>query len=105
MEDYDGYKFNMAWCNSFILNRSVVDRFYDIVKDEKPSGRYKGSVQSERYLSAILYYLNNKRYISICGDASDKTKLGYDCWEVNIESNGLAHSFVKEVQQKHEKTI
>ena len=65
MEDYDGYKFNMAWCNSFILNRSVVDRFYDIVKDEKPSGRYKGSVQSERYLSAILYYLNNKRYINL----------------------------------------
>lgn len=75
-----------------------------IAKDEVIIGSFHDSVQSERYLSAICYYLNNNNYVSLCGDACNKNILGYDCWNVDIENDKLNNFFVKRVQQKTEHT-
>ena len=101
---YDGINFSLCWCNSFALDSRRVIDFYEMVKAERIHGRYAGSVQSERYLAGILYFLNDNSYHSICGDAITPEILGYDCWNVDIESNNLPHAFVKEVQQKREDT-
>jgi hypothetical protein len=101
---YDGVNFSLCWCNSFVLSSTRVLDFYEIVKFERIYGRYSGSVQSERYLAGILYYLNANSYVTLCGDAATKESLGYDCWNVDIANNELSHAFVKEVQQKREDT-
>jgi hypothetical protein len=95
---------NIAWCSSFILHKSKIYDYYDIVKDEIITERFNGSIQSERYLSAICYYLNNNNYVSLCGNAINPNTLGYDCWKVDIENDKLDNFFVKKVQQKNEKT-
>jgi len=97
--------FGLCWCCSFILHNSKVLDYYNIVKYEIITSRFGGSVQSERYLSGILYYLNNNKYISLCGDSSSPSILGYDCWKVDIENNNLPNFFIKTVQQKTENTI
>ena len=101
---YDGVNFTLCWCNSFVLDSKRVIDFYEMVKEERIHGRFQGSVQSERYLAGMLYLLNNNNFQSICGDAITPEVLGYDCWNVDIESVNLPHAFVKEVQQKREDT-
>jgi hypothetical protein len=98
-------EFNLCWCCSFILHSSKINDYYNIVKDEIITTRHGGSTQSERYLSGIMYYLNNNNYVSICGDMSSPQVLGYDCWNVNIENNDLSNYFIKTVQQKSENTV
>ena len=101
---YDGINFNLCWCNSFVLHWSRIVDFYELVRPEKITERWGGSVQSERYLAGILYLLNDFSYYSICGDAITPSILGYDCWNVDLLNNNLPHSFVKQVQQKTENT-
>tara|TARA_Y100000816_G_C25978885_1_gene511014 strand:- start:604 stop:960 length:357 start_codon:yes stop_codon:yes gene_type:complete len=107
VDKYDGININLTWCNSFILHKNNILPFYDIVKDIVVVERYGycGAVHTERYLSGIMYYLNNYKNISICGDCQSPDVLGYDCWDVDIENNSLSHYFVKDVQQKTEKTV
>ncbi len=95
--------FNLCWCNSFILNKSKILDYYNIVKDELITERFNGSVQSERYLSGILYYLNNYKLYSIDGSI-ERDILGYDCWTVDIEKDKIDRYFVKHIQQKTENT-
>jgi hypothetical protein len=78
--------------------------YYNIVKDIVVTSRFDGSIQSERFLSNILYYLNNNKYISICGDIDTIGSLGYDCWTVDIENSQVNNYFIKKVQQKNEST-
>ena len=106
-DKYDGKNINLTWCNSFILHKNNILPFYEIVKDIVVLERFGhcGSVQTERYLSGIMYYLNNYKSQSICGNVKSPDILGYDCWNVDIENNSLPHYFVKEVQQKTEKTV
>ena len=74
------------------------------MKDIVVTSRQTGSTQSERFLSNILYHLNNNKYISICGDIDTVSSLKYDCWKVDIESSNVDNYFVKRVQQKNETT-
>jgi hypothetical protein len=96
--------YNLCWCNSFILHNSQIMSYYNIVKDIVVTSRFDGSIQSERFLSNILYYLNNNKYISICGDIDTIGSLGYDCWTVDIENSQVNNYFIKKVQQKNEST-
>jgi hypothetical protein len=97
-------EYNLAWCSSFIIHKSKILHYYDIVKDEILTTR-ADSCKSERYLSGILYYLNNYKYVSICGDIATPSILGYDCWNVDIENDNLTNYFIKRVQQKNEHTL
>lgn len=102
---YDGFNFNLCWCSSFILHTTRALVFYEILKDLCITSRAGGSVQGERFLAGVLFYLNNRKFVSLCGDMSTPTVLGYDCWTVNPANNSLPHYFVKSVQQKTEATV
>jgi len=97
--------YNLCWGNSFILHNSKIEAYYNIVKDIVVTSRQNGSTQSERFLSNILYHLNNNKYISICGDIDTISSLGYDCWNVDIENSNVDNFFVKKIQQKNETTL
>jgi len=101
----DKTSYSICWCNSFVLHNTKVQEYYDIVKDIVITRRFNGSVQSERFLSNILYLLNNRKHDSLCGLMDTCDILGYECWTVDIENNNLPHFFVKTVQQKTEKTL
>jgi hypothetical protein len=95
----------LCWCSSFILNNSKIIDFLNIVKDIIITQRWQ-SCCSERYLSGILYYLNNYRMISIDGDIETREILKYDCWTVDLINDPIPERyFVKKVQQKTEKTV
>jgi hypothetical protein len=95
---------SLCWCNSFILHHSKVVPFMDIVKNIIITTR-DDSCSAERFLSGILYRLNNNKIEDIDGDMDDITKF-YDCWKVNpIHDDIKTVHFVKKVQQKTEKTV
>jgi hypothetical protein len=96
-------EFNLCWCNSFVLHNTKIIDYFNIVKNEIITKRSQGSEQSERYLSAILYYLNNYKLDSIDGSI-EQNILGYDCWKVNIETDNINRYFIKHIQQKNENT-
>jgi len=92
---------SICWCNSFVLHKSKISDFFGITKDIIIKIRFESEC-SERYLSAILYHLNNKKKDTIDGCISN---LQYDCWKVNIFDNDSTTHFVKKIQQKNENTV
>ena len=88
---------DLCWCNSFILHRSNLIKFLEIVKDLVITVRLQ-SEYSERYLSAILYHLNNRCASSLY------THVTYDCWTIDIINTRVRHYFIKRLQQKNENT-
>jgi hypothetical protein len=92
----------LCWCNSFILNKTKIIDYLNIVKDIIIVNRSQ-SEASERYLSGILYYLNNHIMTSINNIGSSEK---YDCWSVDLLNDSFPGIyFVKKVQQKNERTI
>ena len=95
---------SLCWCNSFILHKSKILEFLDIVKDIVVTKRME-SDYSERYLSGILYHLNNRIIADIDGDI-EILNIHYDCWKVDVINDIIPNCFfVKRVQQKNEKTV
>ena len=96
-------KLTLCWCNSFVLHKSMIFMFFEIVKDIIITVR-RDSCCSERYLSGILYYLNNNVMTSIDGDI-EIHNLKYDCWTVDLLKDNIKERFfMKKVQQKTENT-
>ena len=71
------------------------------VRDIVITSRQKGSIQSERYLSGILYYLNNYKSVSLCGNFINND---YDFLKIDIEKDSSKSYFVKRSQDKNENT-
>jgi hypothetical protein len=95
---------SLCWCNSFILHHSKVVPFMDIVKNIIITTR-EDSSSAERFLSGILYRLNNNKIEDIDGDMNDITKF-YDYWKVDLVNDCIPNVyFVKRLQQKNEKTV
>ena len=95
---------NLCWCSSFILHQSRVMTFYEITFDLVLTNRLD-SEAGERYLSAILYKLNNDVVDSIDGEIVPCELLTYDCWKVDLIYDEVPDRFfVKSVQQKTENT-
>jgi len=98
-------KFNICWANSFILHKSKVMDYYEIVKDKVVITKRHGCVY-ERYLSGILYYLNNYNYVSLLPPCSSAyghimfAELGYNCFNVDLENVKIDSYFVKRSQNK-----
>jgi hypothetical protein len=95
-------KLSLCWCSSFILHKSKIIDFIDIIKNLVITIRSE-SCSSERFLSAILYTLNNNKIEDIDGDIDDLIKY-YDCHKVNIINENIHRFFVKRAQQKNENT-
>jgi hypothetical protein len=98
-------KLSLCWCSSFVLHKSTILPFLNIVAPINITVRAE-SCDSERFLSGILYRLNNDRIDSIDGSIEPEN-LGYDCWTVDLVYQNIQPSrcFVKKVQQKNENTI
>jgi hypothetical protein len=98
-------KLSLCWCNSFILHKSKICDFLNITKDLTITTRYE-SMCSERFLSGILYFLNNSIITNINLDLNkDIDNLSYDCWKINLINGNVSEYFAKRVQQKNENTI
>jgi len=94
----------LCWCNSFVLHKTKMIDFLDMIKDIVINIR-RESECSERYLSGMLFKLNDEVMTSIDGDI-EFHNLKYDCWTVNLlEDNIPERAFVKKVQQKNDHTI
>ena len=92
-------KLTFCWCSSFILEKSKLIPFLNITQNIVITIRNQ-SESSERYLSGILYYLNNYIHADIDGDMDRQC---YDCWKVDLYHNIDSH-FVKRIQQKTQDT-
>ena len=95
--------YGLCWCCSFVLHKSKINNFLDITDNIIITSRLQSS-ESERYLSSILYYLNNFKMTSLDGELTDVINF-YDCWTVDIFNNTSSTFFIKRVQQKTENTI
>ena len=88
----------LCWCNSFILHSSKIIEFLDITKDTIVLNR-PDSECSERYLSGILYYLNNYSLADLC------PVIDYDFRTIDIINSNTPNWFLKRFQQKNERTM
>lgn len=86
-----------CFCNSFIIKKEKINQYYDLTKNIKILNR-SDSEASERYLSRILYELNEHKNYQI----DDCSK--YDGYTINPYNNNAEVFFVKKFQQKNEKT-
>jgi hypothetical protein len=90
----------LCWACSFVLNKVKIIEFFNIVKDIVVKNKFE-STCCERFLSAILYYLNNYIMTSIDGDL--EKNLRYDVYKVDLIKDNPGNFFVKKSQLKNEK--
>lgn len=89
-----------CWCCSFILHGSKILDFLNITSDIIIKVRIQ-SEYAERYLSAILYVLNDNKHYGLF----DVRYLNYDLLSVDLINNNSDYCFMKKFQQKNECTI
>jgi len=95
-------KISFCWCNSFVIAFEKYNQLLEYFKQIVIKIRWE-SCASERYMSRILWELNNNKNHAIDGDIRD-VKYNYDCHSVNIYAD-VKSFFVKKVQNKNENTI
>jgi hypothetical protein len=93
-------KISLCWCNSFILHNTKIIDFFDIIKNNIITIREE-SVISERYLGAILYYLNNYSNYGL----NNHNNLTYNVYNIDIFYCSNIEYFIKRTQSKTELTI
>jgi hypothetical protein len=92
------HKLALCWCNSFALHFSKLGEFFEIIKDIVIVKKYE-SIDCERYLSGILYYLNDYRIYQIDDDNTYESL----SFEELKKYTGKQH-FIKFSQVKDENT-
>lgn len=94
-------KLTLCWCSSFILHYSKIFEFLKITQDIVITTR-RGSCEGERFLSAIIYKLNDYKMVHIEGDMDHQH---YNCHKVDLIKDVIPeHCFVKCIQGKTELT-
>jgi hypothetical protein len=93
------HKLALCWCHSFVLHFSNIGDFFEITKDIVIVNRSESN-DSERYLSGILYYLNDYRISQIDDDTSYQT-LSFE----QLKSYTGKQYFIKFHQSKTEQTL
>lgn len=93
---------NICWCSSFILHQSRVMLFYDLTFDIILTTR-KDSEIGERYLSIILYKLNNDKMESIDGECNPELVGNKNT--IDVYDKIPPKYFIKCNQQKTENTL
>jgi hypothetical protein len=96
--------FDICFCNSFVLHKSMIHRFLLLTKDFVITEK-KQQEATERYLGAILFHLNNEVMESIDGYANDYNVLGYHPHKWNPMERETYRNFMKHTQFKGEHTM
>jgi len=91
---------NVCWCNSFILHKSKILDFMELVKDLIVTNRHDSEC-SERYLDVIMFYLNGKKRCAF----NNYVNVSYSQFNVNIVNDIVLEYFAKRSQQKTEHTL
>lgn len=93
------HKLALCWCHSFVLHFSKIGVFFEITKDIIIVNRPESN-DSERYLSGILYYLNDSKIYQIDDDISYES-LPFD----ELKKYNGKQYFIKFHQSKTEQTL
>lgn len=92
-------KISLCWCHSLILHKTKIIDFLNITNYIVIINREE-SVISERYLGAILYYLNNHNNYGL----NNHNNLTYDVFNVDPIISTNKEYFIKRTQSKTENT-
>ena len=93
---------SLCWCCSFVLHKSKVPNFFEIVKDLVLTQRHQ-SEASERFLSGILYHLNGNKIEDIDGCIREGV-MTYNCYETDLFREETKYNFLKLCQHRNEHT-
>lgn len=93
-----------CWANTFILHNSKLIYFLNITDDVIIVKKIE-TEWCERYVAAILYYLNNYINCSINTILNTSYSVSYNCHTVNIYDDHFSEYFVKKIHYKTELTI
>jgi hypothetical protein len=97
------HKLTFCFANSFILHQSKLEEFQTITQDIIIKNKFHSEC-SERFLSGILYKLNEERNFNIDGFRlySGKEIIDYNHWTVNEKYYQTNKYFIKKVNNKTE---
>jgi hypothetical protein len=93
-------KITFCWCNSFILHKIKLIKFYNYIKDIIIINRFQSEC-FERYSARILYELNNHKNYNIDGFMNN---VKYNYLDKYINYDNFSY-FEKKIQSKTEQTI
>ena len=96
-------KIAFCWANTFILHKSKLTAFVDITNDIIITKKIE-TEWCERYIAAILYYLNNYINCSLNTILNILYTPSYNCHTVDIYDEHLSEYFVKKIHFKSELT-
>ena len=97
-------KIAFCWANTFILHNSKLIMFLNITNDVIIVKKIE-TEWCERYIAAILYYLNNYINCSLNTILNPTYSVSYNCHNDNIYDNHFTEYFVKKIHYKSENTI
>ena len=92
----------ICWGNSFVINNSKVEEFLEITHDIIILNK-NHACDTERFLSAIMYKLNNYKNYSI-DIIYGENEVNY-LWNVDIPSFKTTRCFTKKLTNKNDLTI
>jgi hypothetical protein len=92
----------LCWANSFILHKSKVEDFLNLTDDLIITTK-KESQDGERYLSAIIYKLNNYNNFAIENVYTDE-EIHPHLWHIDIPNTESKFYFEKRISDKDENT-
>jgi hypothetical protein len=97
------HQLSLCWCCAFVLHTSTIGNFIDIVKDIVIENRNQ-SEASERFLSGILFFLNNHKIEDIDGCIREGV-FTYNCYHTDLLKEEKKYYFLKLCQSKTENTL
>ena len=92
----------LCWVNSFVIHKSKIEEFLHITNDIITINKYH-SCECERFLSPILYKLNNYKNSAI-EDIYTQDEIG-PLWNIDIPNIKTNHFFTKRLTNKNESTV
>lgn len=91
----------LCWANSFVLHKSKMEEFLNLTDDIIITQK-SHSCDSERFLSAIMYKLNNYRNYTIDNIYTEEEI--HPLWNIDIPNIESKYYFVKRITGKNENT-
>jgi hypothetical protein len=92
----------LCWANSFVLHKSKIEEFLNLT-DDLIITQKSHSCDCERFLSAIMYKLNNYKNYTIDNMYTEE-EIKPHLWNIDIPNTESKYYFVKRLTAKNENT-